>query len=293
MNIIVKGKDFYYLKKTPVAGSTNLIVQGEVGNTLTFKFNTENEHEGLSALTFKLWYVRRDKQGLDIALGTPTVAEDGTFTIDWTLDNHATYYSGQFVFCLAAYNGTERVWKTKACPITIARDVEPEIIDPEEKTLTYDNILSYFEDWVTEKLGQPNGIATLNAQGKVPAEQIDVEGIDNLIFGYYFNGQFYQDSEHTTLITPDTEKLYFDKTSGATNKLYTYNGSAYQPFSSASKWSEIEEKPFQNLGSTLKSENGLLNVNTVDVVQTDNTLPITSNGVAVTVGNINALLQLI
>jgi phage minor structural protein len=44
---------------------------------------------------------------------------------------------------------------------------------------------------------------------------------------------------------------------------------------------------------TLKLENGVLSVNTVDAVETDNTLPITSSAVATTVGNINILLQTI
>lgn len=44
---------------------------------------------------------------------------------------------------------------------------------------------------------------------------------------------------------------------------------------------------------TLKLENGVLAVNTTDEVSEDNTLPITSAGVAVTVGNIEILLTTI
>lgn len=44
---------------------------------------------------------------------------------------------------------------------------------------------------------------------------------------------------------------------------------------------------------TLTLENGVLSVNTADVVEEDNTLPVTSAAVHVTVGNINALLETI
>lgn len=44
---------------------------------------------------------------------------------------------------------------------------------------------------------------------------------------------------------------------------------------------------------TLKLEDGILSVNTADVVEEDNTLPITSAAVYETVGNINALLATI
>lgn len=44
---------------------------------------------------------------------------------------------------------------------------------------------------------------------------------------------------------------------------------------------------------TLLLENGILSVNTADVVEKDNTLPVTSAAVQTTVGNINALLETI
>ena len=44
---------------------------------------------------------------------------------------------------------------------------------------------------------------------------------------------------------------------------------------------------------TLTLENGVLSVNTADVVEADNTLPVTSAAVQATVGNIDALLKTI
>ena len=59
-------------------------------------------------------------------------------------------------------------------------------------------------------------------------------------------------------------------------------------------WSQISEKPFDTIdGNTLVSRSGTLCVNTTDDAEQDNTRPITSSGVHVICGNINALLQAI
>ena len=60
----------------------------------------------------------------------------------------------------------------------------------------------------------------------------------------------------------------------------------------ASAWSEITDKPFNTIdGNTLVNRSGALCVNTTDDAEQDNTRPITSSGVNVICGNINALLQ--
>ena len=60
----------------------------------------------------------------------------------------------------------------------------------------------------------------------------------------------------------------------------------------------LEENPIEGgvdfeTDATLTLKNGVLSVNTADVVEADNTLPVTSAAVNVTVGNINALLETI
>ena len=63
---------------------------------------------------------------------------------------------------------------------------------------------------------------------------------------------------------------------------------------SGGKWSQISDKPFNTIdGNTLVSRSGILCVNTTDDAEQDNTRPITSSGVHVICGNINALLQAI
>ena len=62
----------------------------------------------------------------------------------------------------------------------------------------------------------------------------------------------------------------------------------------ASAWSEITDKPFNTIdGNTLVNRSGALCVNTTDDAEQDNTRPITSSGVNVICGNINALLRAI
>ena len=63
---------------------------------------------------------------------------------------------------------------------------------------------------------------------------------------------------------------------------------------SGGSWTQIRGKPFDTIdGSTLVSRSGTLCVNTTDNAEQDNTRPITSSGVHVICGNINALLQAI
>ena len=64
--------------------------------------------------------------------------------------------------------------------------------------------------------------------------------------------------------------------------------------SGGGSWSQISDKPFNTIdGNTLVNRSGALCVNTTDDAEQDNTRPITSSGVHVICGNINALLQAI
>ena len=64
--------------------------------------------------------------------------------------------------------------------------------------------------------------------------------------------------------------------------------------SGGGSWSQISDKPFNTIdGNTLVNRSGTLCVNTTDDAEQDNTRPITSSGVHVICGNINALLQAI
>lgn len=75
----------------------------------------------------------------------------------------------------------------------------------------------------TTQKGSANGVASLDGNGKVPSSQLP-SYVDDVVEGYYYNGQFYTDSAHTKLITPETGKIYVDLN---TNKTYRWSGTTY------------------------------------------------------------------
>lgn len=60
--------------------------------------------------------------------------------------------------------------------------------------------------------------------GKIPNSYLPADiGADEIVSGYYFEGAFYSDEAHTTVIAGDPEKLYVDL---ATNKTYRWDATA-------------------------------------------------------------------
>lgn len=74
----------------------------------------------------------------------------------------------------------------------------------------------------TSLVGAKNGIAQLDATGKVPAAQLP-SYVDDVIDCYVSGGKFYQDAAHATEITGETGKIYVDL---ATLKTYRWSGTA-------------------------------------------------------------------
>jgi len=76
----------------------------------------------------------------------------------------------------------------------------------------------------TEK-GANSGVATLGADGKVPASQLP-SFVDDALEGYLNadDGKFYEESTYTTEIPAEGGKIYIDL---ATGKTYRWGGSAY------------------------------------------------------------------
>lgn len=84
-----------------------------------------------------------------------------------------------------------------------------------------------------------------------------VKGISGIKEGYYYNGQFYKDEEHTELLEPTEGGLYYDKTG---KKLYLYDGTNYVEVGAggASSWSDISNKPFEEIGNGFMVDGGVL-----------------------------------
>ena len=73
------------------------------------------------------------------------------------------------------------------------------------------------------EMGTANGVATLDANGKIPSSQIP-GSYDDVKEGYLYNGKFYYDAEHTQEITAADDMVYVDK---STNKTYRWSGTQY------------------------------------------------------------------
>lgn len=77
--------------------------------------------------------------------------------------------------------------------------------------------------------GTVNGVAELDANGKIPSSQLP-SYVDDVIEGYLYNSKFYKESAHTTVITGETGKIYIDLSS---SKTYRWSGSAFAEISAS------------------------------------------------------------
>lgn len=71
--------------------------------------------------------------------------------------------------------------------------------------------------------GAKNGLATLDANGQVPAAQLP-SYVDDVIEGYYYNSAFYKEAAHTNKITGESGKIYVDLSTEVT---YRWSGSKF------------------------------------------------------------------
>lgn len=71
--------------------------------------------------------------------------------------------------------------------------------------------------------GKANGLAELDADGKVPSAQLP-SYVDDVIEGYLYNGKFYKESAHTNAISGEGGKIYVDLSTGVT---YRWSGSTF------------------------------------------------------------------
>lgn len=88
----------------------------------------------------------------------------------------------------------------------------------------------------TEK-GKANGVATLDESGHVPSSQLP-SYVDDVIEGYINDGKFYSDSQHTSLITGESGKIYVDIPTGTE---YRFSGTGYISISNPLDIASTEE----------------------------------------------------
>ena len=83
------------------------------------------------------------------------------------------------------------------------------------------------------KITDQSGTQTINISVNSTTGNFQITYKTIVVQGYYYNGAFYSDSAHTTVITPSEGSCYMDLT-GNVDKIYEYNGSTYSEMSSNS-----------------------------------------------------------
>lgn len=152
-----------------------------------------------------------------------TIDSDGTITAIFTQMNNSTNFG--ITLDKVEIEGCNLSTIQIAIPLDAAPLLTSEVTinvgsDINYSVPTYDKLSHYVPISV---IGAAGGVASLDSTGKVPSSQLP-SYVDDVIEGYYYNGQFYTDSAHTQLITPETGKIYVDLD---TNKSYRWGGTAY------------------------------------------------------------------
>lgn len=122
--------------------------------------------------------------------------------------------------------------------------------------------------------------------GKVPAAQLP-SYVDDAIEGYYYNGDFFEDSEHTTVITRERGKIYIDLTE---NKSYRWTGTVY---------TRIDECPAfgETAGTVYEGNKGKANADAIAAIKDGTTIDSFGDvetelaAINSTIGDINSVLE--
>ena len=152
-----------------------------------------------------------------------TIGSDNSITTIFTQMNNSASFSstGNQVGIGGCNLSTIQIVVTVETEATLTSNVTINVgSDLNYSVPTYSELTNYVPK--SEK-SSANGVATLDGNGKVPSSQLP-SYVDDVVEGYYYNGQFYTDSAHTQLITPETGKIYVDLN---TNKTYRWGGTTY------------------------------------------------------------------
>lgn len=95
---------------------------------------------------------------------------------------------------------------------------------------------------IAAQKGQASGIAPLEADKKINSIYLP-SYVDDVVEGYYSNGFFYGDADHTNLITGEKGKIYVDLVS---NVSFRWSGSTYVVITS-SDMVEIDNDTVQSI----------------------------------------------
>ena len=118
----------------------------------------------------------------------------------------------------------------------------------------------------TSLKGTANGVAELDANGRVPSSQLP-SYVDDVIEGYYENNNFYSDSEYTNPIIGESGKIYTNLTD---NKIYRWTGSDYTVISETIALGETSSTAYRgDRGKIAYDHSQLTSGNPHNVTKTD------------------------
>lgn len=89
--------------------------------------------------------------------------------------------------------------------------------------MTNEDLKRFYQE--NEKINEPFDFVRLDGNGKVPSNVLP-SYVDDIIEGYYYDSKFYEDKDHTKLITPEKSKIYVDLVN---NISYRWSGTQYIP----------------------------------------------------------------
>lgn len=95
-------------------------------------------------------------------------------------------------------------------------------------------------DFETQYNTDKDTFATLDDDGKIPASQLP-SYVDDVVEGYLYNGQFYAEESHTTVMIPQSGKIYVDL---PTSKEYRWSGTQYSIISESLALGETAETAY-------------------------------------------------
>lgn len=125
---------------------------------------------------------------------------------------------------------------------TISVDVDGELSASSTNPVQNSTVKAALDEKLNNaQKGAVGGLAELDANGKVPSGQLP-SYVDDVIEGYLYQGSFYQDAAHQELITPESSKIYVDKTE---EKTYRWGGSAYVVISESLALGETSSTAFR------------------------------------------------
>lgn len=208
----------------PVGTDSNIMFVASESGTYTYM-------GGLTVGANEFAILKRDTEWhKDVLLASATAAKAGLFTAQdkSRLDTYEARYS-QLATAIA------QALDDVTAALADIQGIKTEIEEIKETVITAVREATSAAQSATTAAQSATTAANLAQQKAEAAETAAQEAMEaatqvvNIVKGYYYNGSFYEDEEHETEITPSESKVYIDRTEGAVNQQYLWDGEVFEP----------------------------------------------------------------